>query len=45
MSKEKIRCPICEGFGYFEDNEGEQEDCDRCNGAGTIEVETEEESK
>jgi hypothetical protein len=31
-----IRCPSCEGFGWFEDDDGAAQDCDWCGGIGYI---------
>ena len=31
---EIVRCPSCEGFGWFEDEDGVAQDCDWCGGVG-----------
>ncbi|MXX50307.1 MAG: hypothetical protein F4Z39_04560 [Chloroflexi bacterium] len=31
-----VRCPSCDGFGWFEDEIGLGEDCDWCAGAGYV---------
>lgn len=31
-----IPCPSCEGFGWFEDDDGAAQDCDWCSGIGYI---------
>jgi DnaJ-class molecular chaperone len=49
MSKAKIICPACAGFGWYSCPEASGTDrsdgwykCDRCGGAGTIEVENDD---
>lgn len=36
MAKEIVACPSCEGFGWFEDDDGSASDCDWCGGIGYI---------
>jgi hypothetical protein len=31
-----VPCPSCEGFGWFEDEDGAAQDCDWCAGIGYI---------
>ena len=36
MTPTIIPCPSCEGFGWFEDDDGAAQDCDWCGGIGYI---------
>jgi len=36
MSTTIVPCPSCEGFGWFEDDDGAAQDCDWCGGIGYI---------
>ena len=36
MSISIVPCPSCEGFGWFEDEDGAAQDCDWCAGIGYI---------
>lgn len=31
-----VRCVSCDGFGWFEDDDGEVQDCDWCDGIGYV---------
>lgn len=31
-----IRCVSCEGYGWFEDDDGTAQDCDWCGGIGYV---------
>lgn len=31
-----VRCESCEGYGWFEDEEGQAQDCDWCGGVGYV---------
>ncbi len=33
---ELVRCESCEGYGWFEDDDGESADCDWCGGVGYV---------
>lgn len=36
MSATIVPCPSCEGFGWFEDDDGTAQDCDWCGGIGYV---------
>ena len=36
MTTTIVPCPSCEGFGWFEDDDGAAQDCDWCGGIGYI---------
>ena len=31
-----VRCVSCDGYGWFEDDDGEAQDCDWCGGIGYV---------
>jgi hypothetical protein len=31
-----VRCVSCEGYGWFEDDDGQAQDCDWCSGIGYV---------
>lgn len=31
-----VRCVSCEGYGWFEDDDGQTQDCDWCGGIGYV---------
>ena len=33
---EIVRCISCEGYGWFEEDDGSSSDCDWCGGAGYV---------